>query len=91
MTKDTDVNPSNLISGYWRLNIEDICTYAMIYIVHQIRQVQNSIQMYHCTLNLITDTNHLKIVAETQKYTLQGTTVGELSLKLLMQNVIINI
>ena len=45
--------------------------------------------MYHCISNSITEEAHLNIVAETQNYTVQGTPLGELLFKFIMQKAVI--
>ena len=82
-------NPRNIIYEYGRLTIEDIKNHAMTYIGQKTRKAQNYFQMYHCISNSITESAHLNIVAELYKYTLQGTHVGEILFKLLIQKVVI--
>ena len=54
----------------------------MTYIDQQTPQDQKSIQRYLCISNSINEATNLKIVAEMHKYTVKGTPVGELILKL---------
>ena len=68
----------NLISEYGRLTIEEIRSNVLAYIGHQTIQAQKSVQMYHYIYNSITKAAYLKIVIEPHKYTIQGTSMGEL-------------
>eukprot|EP00957_Ditylum_brightwellii_P201562 15326237-Ditylum_brightwellii.AAC.1 len=55
-----------------------------------LQQAQNSVQLYHCLKNSITDTAKLKILAETEKYIVTGYQLGKLLFKLLMQKAVID-
>ena len=60
------------------------------FIGQQTRQAQNSVQLFHCLTNSITESVQLKIVADSNKYMDDETPVGELLFKLMMQNSIID-
>ena len=51
---------------------------------------QNFVQMYNCISNIIIKASHLNILVESLKYIVQGTTVGEILFKVLMQKSVVD-
>eukprot|EP00957_Ditylum_brightwellii_P146753 11172465-Ditylum_brightwellii.AAC.1 len=80
---DTNRVNRNLITTYVRLTKENIMTFVTAYQGGQIRQAQNFVQLFHCIKNSLPKTATLKILAESQSYTIGGNPVGELLFKLL--------
>ena len=89
MIADSNRTTRNLITEYGRLTVEDIETNIQQLIRQQTRQSQNSVQLFHCLTNYMTEAAHLKIVAELEKYMEGDTSVGVLLLKLIMQKTFI--
>ena len=70
--------------------MEDIEENMQNFIGHKIRQSQNSVQIFHCLTNSMTEASHLNIVVESINYMDDETPVSELILKLMMQKSIID-
>ena len=90
MIQDSGGTPRNLITEYGRLTVEDIEANMQNFIGQQTRQAQNSVQLFQCLTNSMTEAAHLKIVVESSKYMDDDTPVGELLFKLMMQKAIID-
>ena len=68
MIADSTGTLRNLITEYGRLTVDDIEANTKNFIGQQTRQAHNSIQLFHCQTNSMTEAAHLKIVAESDKY-----------------------
>ena len=62
--------------------MENIEANIQHFIGQRSRQAQNSVQIFHCLKNSMTEATDLKIVAESDKYMYNETPVGELMFKL---------
>ena len=82
MINNANVSLRNLIDNYGRLTVADIKNHIMNYIGKQTKKEQQSIHMYHLILKSITESEQLNAVIESHKYTMQGTPVGEILLKI---------
>ena len=80
----------NLIREYGRLTLDNIRTFVTTYIGQQNRRAQNDYQLYMCLANSLTESGKLKVLAETDQYTINGTPSGSLFFKLLMQKAIVD-
>ena len=75
----------NLITNYAQLTKANILICVRTYIGNQNRRAQNSVQLYYCLINSLTEEAQPKIVEETDEYYEQQTPVGELLFKLLIR------
>lgn len=80
----------NIIHQYGCLTMEDVRAHASTYMANDVRTAQNQVQMYHAIMNSLTSEAHLKIITETDKYTVNGTPIGTALFKCLMQKTIID-
>ena len=87
---DSKGTPRKLIPEYGRLTMKNIEANIQNFIGQQSRQSKNSVQLFHCITNSMTEAAHLKILEESNKYMEDETPVGELLLKLMMQKTFIN-
>ena len=62
----------------------------MTYIGQHNSHAQNSVQMYLCIYNFVTEAAHLNILDETYKFTFQGTSVGGLLFNFFVKKAVIN-
>ena len=84
-TLDDNGVTRNLITNYAQLTKANILISVRTYIGNQNRRAQNSVQLYYCLVNSLTEEAQLMIVEETDEYYEQQTPVGELLFKLLIQ------
>ena len=85
MINDSSGTPRNIIIEYGRLTVEYINENLQNFIGQQMRQSQNSVQVFHCLAKSMTEAAYLKIVEESSKYMYNETPVCELLFKLMMQ------
>ena len=90
MIPDSMGTPRNLKAEYGRLTVEDIEANILHFIGYNARQAKNSVQLFHCLTNSMTEAAHLKIVPESDKYMYNETPVVELLLKPMMQKAVID-
>ena len=76
MIVDSNKTQRNLITEYGRLIEEDIKANIQKSIGLQTRQSQNSVQLFHCLTNSMTEAAHLHIVAEPEKLYGRGDSSG---------------
>eukprot|EP00957_Ditylum_brightwellii_P014240 1072152-Ditylum_brightwellii.AAC.1 len=87
---DTNGFNRNFITAYRRLTKENIIAFATAYQGGQMRRAQNYVQLFGCIKNLLSKIAKLKILAETQSYTIGGNPDGELLFKFLMTKAIMD-
>ena len=89
MITGSEGTPRNVITEYVRLAMEKNEANIQNSIGQSCCQAQNSVQLFHCLTNSMTEAAHLKIVLESDKYIHNEKPVGELLFKLMMQKSII--
>ena len=90
MISDSTGTPRKLKTEYGRLTVEDIETNIQHFIGKQTRQAQNSVQFFQCLTKSTTDSAHLKILVESDKYMDVEIPVGEILFKLMIQKAVID-
>ena len=90
MIADSTGTPRKKITEYGRLTVEDIEANIQKFTRQQTRQAQNSVQLFHCLNNSMTEAAQLKIVAESDKYMEGETPVGEILFKFMMKKAVID-
>ena len=90
MIPDSTETPKNLINEYGRLTVEYIEANIQNFIIHRSCKAQNSVQLFHCLTNSMTEAVHLNIVSKLDNYMDNETPVGEFLLKPMMQKSVIN-
>ena len=72
-TVDGIVTTYNLLQEFGRLKLQDVTAHANnTWITQQSRAAQNAVMMYYCIMASLTDEANIKILTETEKFTLQG-------------------
>ena len=67
------VTTYNLLQEFGRLKLQDVTAHANnSWITQQTRAAQNAVMMYYCIMASLTDDANIKILTETDKFTLQG-------------------
>ena len=94
---DAQGNNRNLLTEYGRLTLEDIRTFVSTYSVAaagqpapQNRCRQNDYQLYVFLSDSLSKEGQLKLLAETDSYSINGNPSGSLFYKLLMQKAIVD-
>ena len=90
MIEDANGIHRNLINECLTLTIEDIDASVQDFIGKETQQAQNSFQIFHCLTNSMTESAHLKIVAESSRYMDGETPVGEHLFKMMIMKAIID-
>ena len=81
----------NLLQEFGRLKLDDVTTHANnSWIGQQTRAAQNAVMMYYCIMASLTDDTNIKILTETDKFTLQGIPDGASFFKYLVDVVTID-
>ena len=75
----------NLIKDYGALTYEDVKTHAQTYIGQNTRNAQNSVQIFNCLHNSLTEDGKARVCIESDQYTINGTTDGPLFLKVILK------
>jgi hypothetical protein len=73
-----------LVHNHGQLTPEDISAFVATFIGQETRQVENNVQFYYCIVNTLEECSHLRIVSESDSYTMDGTHIGIMLFKLLM-------
>ena len=89
MVSDSTGTPKKLITEYGRLTVDDIEANIQKIIGQQTCQSQNSVKLFHCLTNSMTEAAHLNIVAESDEYMEGDIPVGELLFILMIQKEVI--
>ena len=95
---DANQHDRNLITEYGRLTMEEIEAYVRTYVlppqgqqgIQQNRRVQNDYQLFCCLSNSLTEAGQIKVLAERDRYTINGHQSGSLYFKLLMKKAVID-
>jgi hypothetical protein len=95
---DANGNDRNLITEYGRLTMEEITTHVRTYVLPAQgqqappanRRAQNDYQLFLCLSTSLTEAGHIKLLAERDRYTINGHRSGSLYFKLLMKKAIID-
>jgi hypothetical protein len=89
---DSSTPPTNrdIIKEYGQLTVENIRTHVETYINTNSRRTQNSAQMLSCIKESLSDAGKLKILSESDKWTVGGKESGVLLFKIIMQKAVID-
>jgi hypothetical protein len=89
---DSSTPPTNrdIIKEYGRLTVENIRTHVETYINANSLRTQNSAQMLSCIKESLSDAGKLKILSESDKWTVNGKESGVLLFKIIMQKAVID-
>ena len=90
MIPNSTGTPRKLITEYGRITLEEIEANIQYFIVQLTRKSQNSVQLFHCLTNSMTEAAHLKVLTESDKCMDGETPVGDLLFKLMMQKSVID-
>lgn len=99
LTITIDANTTyNLIREYGCFTMEQLEEHVRGYVLpqqgqqaaQQNRRVQNDYQLFVCLSNSLTEAGRLKVLAETERYTINGHKSGSLFFKLLMKKAVID-
>ena len=74
----------NLIEHYGSITMAQVLTHAQTYLATNTRHAQNSMQIYACLSQSLTDEAKDKVALESSKYTIGGVTEGLLFFKVLV-------
>ena len=75
----------NLVDHYGILSYQDVMDRALDYLGQNSRDAQNSMMIFNCLSNSLTDIGKTKVYVEHQRYTVNGVTDGLLLLKVIVQ------
>ena len=75
----------NLVDHYGMLTYDNVYRKALMYYGTQTRDAQNSVQIFTCLTNSLTQEAKARVFVESQRYTLHQTSDGLLFLKIIIQ------
>lgn len=85
LTIQKGINTFNLVDDYGSLTFEEVRTRVMLYNGLNVRDAQNSIQIFHCASTSLTEAGKTRVFLEAHKYTINGIADGLLFLKVVIQ------
>jgi hypothetical protein len=84
LTVPVDGKPHNLVKHYGSVTLENVKTHALTYVGKSNRNAQNSVQIYMCLSESLTDEAKHKVALDASKYEVNGNPDGLLFFKVIV-------